>query len=364
MTLNLNPDTLVDQLRDHGLAGAGGAGFPTYGKWGPTRLMMNHQESEPGYYIDKWLGKEHADKYAELFETFLNEGVFDLIVVGAKEKDREWSHRLEKATGGNVYTIKDLPINADEEEGILHAYTADNYNFGKEKALLAMITGESVGQDLPMDHNWVVHNTESLYWVYNMLNDGAPVTRKFVHIYGDAPEHKFLDVPLGTPMEDLLQAAGTSLEEIEEQGKVLADGGPGWCFEVADPEAFGVRKRTNAILILDGDTVDEVRAGGVQSRIDVLHNGDYDWKEGPQEKEPTRLDVDRVHVPLISNPGFAGLVAPSTPQVNEGDTVTTGDTIATINDAGTFSEVHHASIDGTITHIEQGEEDGFIHIEA
>lgn len=363
MTLNLDPDRIVDELREAGIAGAGGAGFPSHSKWGPDRLLVNHQESEPGYYIDKWLGEEYAQEFAELFQAFIDEGVFDLIVVGAKEKDKKWSQRLIKATGATVYGPGDLPIDADEEDGIVFTFTADSYNFGKEKALLAMATGTNVGEDLPMDHNWLVHNTETLYNLYNRLADGTPVTRKFVHVYGDAPEHRFLDVPVGTPIEPLLEAAGTSLDEVQAEGKVLADGGPGWCFEIADPEAFGVRKRTNAILVLDGDTVDEVRQGGPQSRIDVLHNGDYDWDHEDPETEPTTLDVDRVHVPLISNPGFAGLVAPSTPLVDEGDEVDVGDKIADVSDEGTFSEVQHASIDGTVTQVDRGEEDGFVHIE-
>jgi len=364
MTLDLDPDTLVDRIREAGIAGAGGAGFPAHAKWGPDRLLVNHQESEPGYYIDKWLGEEHAEELAELFDALLDEGVFDLIVVGAKDKDKGWSQRLVKATGGTVYGSADLPIDPDEEEGVVFTYTADQYNFGKEKALLAMATGTNVGEDLPMEHGWLVHNTETLWNVYRTLDAGEPVTRKYVHVYGETPEHRFLDVPVGTPIEPLLEAAGTSLDEIQAGDHVLADGGPGWCFEVTDPESFGVRKRTNAILVLDGETVEEVRQGGPGARIDVLHNGDYDWDHEDPETEPTRLDVEAVQVPLISNPGFAGLVAPSEPTVGEGDDVETRDEIADLSDEGRFSEVHHACLAGSVTAVERGDEDGFVRIES
>lgn len=366
MTLDVNPEKIQRQIREAGIAGAGGAGFPAYGKWGPTRLMVNHQESEPGYFMDKWIGREHAEDLAELFDALLDAGVLDQIVISAKEKDRQWSEDLEAATDAKVFLADDLPIlDLEDQPDIIFAYTDDSYNFGKEKALLAITTGDAIGDDLPKDHNWVVHNTESLLNLHKTLRDGTPVTRKYVHVYGDTPEHRFLEVPVGTPIEPLLEAAGTSLEEVRAEDKVLADGGPGWCFEIHDVDDFGVRKRTNAILVLDRETCEDVRTGGPDSRINVYQKSDYTWDRDDWETEPTEtLDPDLVKVPLISNPGFAGLINPSTPLVDEGDDVAFEQKIADVTeDGGPFSEVQHASIDGTVTAIEQGEEDGFIQIE-
>jgi electron transport complex protein RnfC len=337
---------IATTLRNAGVSGAGGAGFPTHAKWERLDdvdcLLMNHQESEPNYYIDKHLGNTRPDVYARLFDALLADDL-DLVVVCAKQKDRdEWLADLEAAVDGTVYGPEDLPVDADEASGVAFAYTDDRYEYGMESVLLRLVADVIVGDDLPMDHGWLVQNTETLLNVYRGLADGDPVTRKLVHVDGNVPEHRFFEVPVGTPAATLLDAAGCDPASLD--GEVLADGGPGWCFEIEEsPADFGVTKRTNGVLVLDDDDVAENTLG--DDRINVLNP--LDWTP-THETTPTELTPALVRVPLVTNPDFGDLVAPSRPIVEEGDDVTAGEMIAVPGDDG-FSNAQHASIDGTVT---------------
>lgn len=335
-------------IRNAGIAGAGGAGFPTYAKWerldDVDSLLMNHQESEPNYFMDKWLGREHADEYAALFDSLLDTA-FEKIVVGAKEKDRgKWLQQLEEATDGKVYEPADLPV-AEDETGVVFAYTGDTYQFGMESVLLRMVGDVTIGNDLPMDYGWIVQNTETLHNLYRTLKDGAVVTHKYIHVDGDVPDHRFLQVPMGTPATALLEAAGTGADELADDA-VLVDGGPGWCFEIeAPPAEFGVRKRSNAVMVLSRETVDEYTFG--DDRINVIE--ERDWTDRDFETEPSEtLDPRYVRVPTITNPAFRGLIQPSAPIVEPGDEVEEGEVVAVPADEG-ISNTQHASITGTVT---------------
>jgi Na+-translocating ferredoxin:NAD+ oxidoreductase RnfC subunit len=129
MTLDLDPDTIVDELREAGITGAGGAGFPANGKWGPDRLLENHQESEPGYYIDKWLGKEHAAEFAELFQAFIDEGVFDLIVVGAKDKDKDRVRDTDNSVPSGLTRTRDRNRNRFPPQGASRKRSKNPHRF-------------------------------------------------------------------------------------------------------------------------------------------------------------------------------------------------------------------------------------------
>ncbi len=338
-------------IRNAGIDGAGGAGFPSYAKWDHLdrvdNLLMNHQESEPNYFIDKWLGREHAEEYAVLFDGLLDRAL-DTIVISAKEKNREgWMGELEAAMDGVVYTPNELPVDPDEESGVVFAYTDDQYEYGMESVLLRIVGDTVMGSDLPMDHGWIVQNTETLYNIYRTLEDGSAMTRKYLHVDGETPRHRFLEAPIGTPGSALLEAAGLPAEELRDD-QVLVDGGPGWCFEIENaPDEFGVRKRTNCVLVLDSDTVAEHTFG--DERINVLDTDD--WGEGDMETEPTEtLTPDYVRIPLITNPAFAGIVAPSNSIVETGDRVEEGEMIATPATEG-ISSPQHASIDGEVTSV-------------
>lgn len=339
---------IATTLRNAGVAGAGGAGFPTHAKWERLDdldcLLLNHQESEPNYYIDKHLGKTHVEEFASLFDALLSEA-FDLVVVCAKETKREeWMTELEAATDGAVYEPEDLPLDADAESGVVFAYTEDRYEYGMESVLLRMVADVVVGSDLPMDHGWIVQNTETMHNMLGALAGSEPVTRKYVHVDGNVPDHRFLDVPVGTPADVLLEVAGRDPASLD--GEILADGGPGWCFAIdGRPADFGVTKRTNGVLVLDEDVAAENTLGN--DRINVLNP--LDWTTD-HETEPKTVEPDVVRIPLVTNPDFGDLVATSRPIVDEGDAVEAGEMIAVPGQDG-ISNAQHASIDGVVTEV-------------
>jgi len=336
--------TIATTIQNAGVSGAGGAGFPTHAKWrrldDVDHLLVNHQESEPIYYMDRWLGQERAHAFAALFNALLDSG-FETVVVTPKLKDREWTRPLERATNATVYRPDDLPIDADTESGVVVAYTDDRYKYGMESVLLSVATGTVVGQDLPMDHGWIVQNTETLWNVYRALDRGAPTTRTYVHVAGNVPRHRFLDVPIGTRAADLLDAAGRPLGSLSDT-EILLHGGPGWCFRTdSTPDEFRVSKRTNAVLVMDREVVAANTFG--DGRINVLDARDW---TNDHETEPTRLDPDAAGVPLATNTAI-GIVSPGEPLVSIGDRVNEGELIATPGDG--ISNAHHAPIDGIVT---------------
>lgn len=338
---------LVESIRDAGIAGAGGAGFPAYAKWEHLdevdTLLVNHQESEPNFLKDRWLGQQSGKQLAALFDRLL-ETSLDLVVIGTKHHYRGlWLGALEEHTEATVYGPDDLPIDTEAESGVVLAGTEDRYEFGMESVLLRLVTDTVIGSDLPVDHGFIVQNTETLFNIHRALTHGEPVTHKYVHVDGDTPRHRFLKVPIGTTGADLLAASGRPGGPGDHE--VLADGGPGWSFEIErSPEMFGTRKRTNCLLIIDDQLAEENKLGG--GRINIL--GPQAWKGREFESEPTALNPDRVRIPLLTNTDFEGLVEPSVPTVAPGEFVSVGDRIARPADEG-ISNPQHASIDGEVT---------------
>ncbi|WP_181685929.1 NADH dehydrogenase subunit [Halorhabdus salina] len=338
---------IAPRIQRAGVAGAGGAGFPAYAKWERLEdvdaVLINHQESEPNFLKDRWIGREHTELLASFCDALLD-AVLDTVVIGTKEHYRGvWVGALEEATDATVVKPDELPVDVDDREGVIVACTGDRYEYGMESVLLREIADTVIGRDLPVDHGWIVQNTETLWNIARGLADGRPVTHKYLHVDGDTPRHRFLKVPVGTPGTDLLAAAGRPGGPGSHE--ILADGGPGWSFEIErDPDMFGVTKRTNCLLIIDEQLAADNRIGN--GRINIL--GPQAWKGRTLEDEPTELEPDRVRIPLLSNPEYEGVATYAEPTVSPSDTVTVGDQIARPGEDA-ISNAHHASIDGEVT---------------
>ena len=355
--------SISEVLKTCGLAGCGGAGFPTWPKYQSGEvelkaLVVNAQESEPGYYIDKWHHKTYASEYAELFRYLLENTSLEKIIVAPKIKDKAWFAECVESlnateldcTGRNRHDV------FAQENPFLVMYTDDRYAFGKEGALL-LITGQvKVPKgEVPASQGWVVNNSQTLYYMHQALTKGAAVTDSYVHVYGETPSHIFKSAPIGTPLEDLLNASGTSLDEVTQKGHVIVEGGPGWYDIIDAPAHYSTTRRTNSILIVDPsfrdptkkDVLDKPNAPGYPRR------GATEHEQAPSDP----IVPTKVRLQLKDNKAFE-IVNKALPCVAVGQQVARGEVIAKAG-AG-FSIPLHASIDGKVTEIG----DDFISIEA
>ncbi|MCS6952697.1 MAG: 4Fe-4S dicluster domain-containing protein [Bryobacterales bacterium] len=186
---------LATKLRECGVVGAGGAGFPTYVKASARveLLIANGAECEPLIHKD-----------AELMKHFPAE-----IVSGME--------LMRKATGAGRARFGIKKKNAEAVEAIrphLNPETADFvflgdfYPSGDEYELVYEATGRLIPPaGIPLQVGCVVNNVETLYNVHYAAQ-GVPVTRKFVSVAGAVREPKAFWVPVGTPFRDLIALAG------------------------------------------------------------------------------------------------------------------------------------------------------------
>jgi len=330
----LSVEEAVEIMRQAGIVGAGGGGFPTYFKYKSPlpHLLVNATESEPGYWGDKLLHKEHLEEFLQIFEAMKTIFGFEQISFCVHEKDREWFAEYAEHSGEGVFDMR---------------YVPNTYALGEEKTLVKHATDERVPRfvdnpdgtrrpGMPPDVGKVVNNTESLLNVYNALFPGKPLTTKFFTVYGEEVDTKVYEVPIGASVSEVLGFAGL---DVENSGHLtVLDGGPYLhdmsIEELATGDAY-VRRMTNSLFLIPRG-----RQGKEYAEIET---------ECPEEGIVSLIGkVSGVNVPL-----GGGLLKPATPLVSEGDEVEYEQKIGEPVDEG-FSVGVWASVGGEISSIENG----------
>ena len=185
---------LSEQLRECGVVGAGGAGFPTYVKAQSKveYLIANGAECEPLIHKDAELMKHFpaeimAGMTSMMDATGAGKGKF-----GVKTKNAESIHALKQHV----------------PERIEFVMLGDFYPSGDEYELVYTATGRLIPPaGIPLNVGCVVNNVETLYNVH-FAGKGEPVTQKFLSVCGAVAEPKSFWVPVGTPFRDLIALAG------------------------------------------------------------------------------------------------------------------------------------------------------------
>jgi Na+-translocating ferredoxin:NAD+ oxidoreductase RnfC subunit len=333
----LSKEDAVGIMRQAGVVGAGGGGFPTYFKYKnpQPRLIVNCTESEPGYWADKMVHREHFDEFLALYEAMKEIFGIEQIIMGVHFKDEEWFSRYDEHTGG-LYEVIHVP---------------DKYSMGEEKTLIKNmfyedkekwvprridLDGGDKRPGLPLDAGHLVNNSETLLNIYNALFLGKPVTTKFLQIFGPDLELKLYDTPLGSSATELLELSGVDVE-AEAGNLSVIDGGP--YLNEMGIESLGegdayVRRTTNGFLVIPK---------GVASR----EYADIKTKLPDEGFVSLVGKVSGVNLPLGGR-----FLEPATPLVSEGDEVEYGQKLGEPVDDG-FSIGVWASSAGTIESIEE-----------
>lgn len=224
---------LKEIMKNAGIVGAGGAGFPSYAKLadGADTLVVNGAECEPLLYTDYILLKREMPTVLSGIKAVMDYAKIPCALLCVKEHT---AVRLKLKDGTKLtdrIILKTLP---------------DVYPMGDEISLIYQATGRVVKPgNLPITSGVIVLNVETLYNVARAVKMGEPVTEKYVTIGGDIPEAIVVKVPIGTSVAELFERNSITIPE----GYTVLDGGPSMG-KVIDPDNAVITKTTKGLLIL------------------------------------------------------------------------------------------------------------------
>ena len=224
---------LRQQMKDAGLVGDGGAGFPSYAKLaeGADTLLINGSECEPLLYTDYTLMKREMP----------------MILAGIQSV--VWSLSIQRALFCvKTHTAKRVSLNDGDVLGnrITVKVLPDVYPIGDEISLIYQATGRVVRPgNLPITKGVIVYNVETMYNLGRMVKFFEPVTMKWLTVGGDIAEPRVVRVPIGTPVADLFERLHIEVDEDH----VVIDGGPSMG-KIINHNIAEVGKTTKALLVL------------------------------------------------------------------------------------------------------------------
>lgn len=236
----LTPEEIVSRIKEAGVTGMGGAGFPTFIKLCPPPgakaecVILNGVECEPYITSDYRLMMEHADEILVGLDLLMKAAKVERGYIGIEDNKPEAIALFEKKTAADPR----VEIVALEKK----------YPQGGEKQLVDAVIGRQVPAPpaIPVNVGAIVQNVGTAYAVYQAVMKNKPLFERYTTVTGKQLKNpgNFL-VRMGTPMKDLVEACGGM---PEGDNKVLA-GGPMMGKSVVSTDVT-VCKGTNSITIL------------------------------------------------------------------------------------------------------------------
>ena len=232
------PSLLVERIREAGIAGMGGAGFPTAVKLNPgaakpiDTLMINGTECEPYITADDTLMQCQADALVEGAQILAYVVGAERVVIGIEDNKPTAISRVTAAVHNARANIE-------------VASFPTKYPSGGEKQFIEILTGQQVPSGgIPADIGLVCVNPGTAVAAKEAIVDGKPLTHRIVTLTGEAlGKPGNVTACIGTPIAHLLGDASLSAEERQR----IIHGGPMMGFAVSDLDA-PITKITNCLL--------------------------------------------------------------------------------------------------------------------
>lgn len=235
---SLTPDEIVEIVKEAGITGMGGAGFPSHVKISSgigkvDTLILNGAECEPYITADHRLMLEQGERVLGGVRILMQAFGLKTATIGVEANKEDAIEHLKALVGGRG----DIQVES----------LRTRYPQGAEKQLIQRITGREVPPGgLPAHVGCAVFNVGTAAAVYDAVVEGKPLTHRIVTITGGAikePCNRL--VPLGTSFQYLIDEAKGFAEDPD---RVLT-GGPMMGIAQFTMDV-GVIKGTNAVLCL------------------------------------------------------------------------------------------------------------------
>ena len=236
----LDPSQLRNCIRDAGIVGLGGAGFPSFIKLNPGKhqvdtLILNGAECEPYISCDAMLMQERPREIIDGLLIMRHALHARQCLIGIEDNKPEAIRALQQAL-------------SPQEQGSIEVVTVPTrYPAGGEKQLIKTLTGIEVPSNgLPIHVGIVCHNVGTAVAIARAIHQAEPLISRIVTVTGNAvAKPGNVEVRIGTSMQDLLEQAGLDTHKLER----LLMGGPMMGF-VVDELDVPVIKTTNCLLAM------------------------------------------------------------------------------------------------------------------
>jgi electron transport complex protein RnfC len=238
----LDPSVVRERIRWAGIVGLGGAAFPTSVKLNPgadqpvRTLVVNGAECEPYISCDDMLMREQAGRILQGASILTHLLRARECLIGIEDNKPEAIEAMRLAAAQS--DIKDITQ---------VCVVPTIYPSGGEKQLIRILTGKEVPTNaIPAQIGILVQNVGSVAAVAEAVLEGRPLISRYVTLSGRGiAQPRNLEVRIGTPIRDLIQAAGGLSGEVRK----LVLGGPMMGFTL-DSDEVPVTKAANCILAL------------------------------------------------------------------------------------------------------------------
>ena len=240
----LSKEEIIERVKEAGVVGMGGAGFPTFIKLSPKEpekidyVIANCAECEPYLTSDYRRMLEEPEKLVEGMKIMLR--LFDNArgILAVEDNKPDCIELLKKIT--------------KDETRISVKALKTKYPQGAERQIIYATTGRSINSGmLPADAGCVVDNVDTIVAIYHAVMLGKPLMNRIVTVTGDAiADPRNFIVRIGTNYHELIEEAGGFKKEPAK----IVSGGPMMGFAIFNLDV-PTTKTASALLCLTEDAV-------------------------------------------------------------------------------------------------------------
>lgn len=243
---DMSRQEILDIIKDAGIVGMGGAGFPAHVKLAADpekidRIIINASECEPYLTSDYRIMLERGEELVGGLKIILKlfpkaEG----IIAVEDNKPKAIAHMKELTAG---------------EQGISVAVLKTKYPQGAERMLIYAVTKRKINSHmLPADAGCIVHNVDTACSIYRAVCLSTPCISRIITVTGDAAVDPCnFDVPLGMSLAEVAEAAGGFSAEPEK----IISGGPMMGVALASADVPVTKGTTSVLAYLKDEAAEQ-----------------------------------------------------------------------------------------------------------
>lgn len=236
----IKKDEFVEILKNCGIIGMGGAGYPTYAKYNQdikiNTLIINAVECEPYITADHALIKEKCEEILEAIDAILEINDIPEAIIVVKKTNTEVINLINEYMGSYLKIKLEL--------------VANRYPMGWERLIIKDVKKISYDR-FPGEKGIIVNNVSTIYAISQAIKYNKPLIERIVTFTGEGLNNKQnVLVKVGTPVKDVIEYIGG-----KKSNTIIVTGGP-MMGDVADDDLV-VTADLNCVIVLEDNKIEK-----------------------------------------------------------------------------------------------------------